>query len=44
MHSTLSNEEVAERGREIYQQEIYAQVESGGNIGKHNFLDRNRFC
>lgn len=33
-HPTLSSEEIAQRGEELYQEHIRAQVETAANIGK----------
>jgi hypothetical protein len=38
-HPTLSREEISQRGKEIYQQHIRAQIETAENIGKIIAID-----
>ena len=40
-HLSLSREEIAQRGKEIYQQRLRTQVETAGNIGKIIAIDLN---
>ncbi len=40
-YSNLSREEIAQRGRELYQRNIRAQVETASNIGKIIAIDLN---
>ncbi|MCY7275322.1 MAG: hypothetical protein LH702_16685 [Phormidesmis sp. CAN_BIN44] len=38
-HPNLSSEEIAERGKELYQQRLRTQVETADNIGKIIAID-----
>jgi hypothetical protein len=40
IHPTLSREEIAQRGKEIYQQHIRTHIETTENIGKIIAIDR----
>lgn len=40
-HPTLSREEIAQRGKEIYQQRIRTHIETTENIGKIIAIDLN---
>lgn len=40
-HPQLTREEIAERGKELYQQRLRSQVETGDNIGKIIAIDLN---
>lgn len=40
-HPDLSREEIAQRGKKLYQQRLRAEVETGDNIGKIIAIDLN---
>ncbi len=40
-HPTLSSDEIAQRGKELYQQRLRTQVETADNIGKIIAIDLN---
>ena len=40
-HPYFSREEIAQRGKKLYQQRLRAEVETGDNIGKIIAIDLN---